>query len=69
MCPYLSRQHRIRFWDKNNHRLLRWKSTASKNGLWIPCLILECIEDDYSTLLNGTDLITRIGSQRETSMS
>jgi len=69
MCPYLSRQHRIRFRDNNNHRLLLWKSTASKNSLWIPFLILECIEDDYSTLLNGPDLITRIGSQRETSKS
>jgi len=69
MCPYVSRQHRIRFRDNNNHHLLQWKSTASKNSLWISFLILECIEDDYSTLLNGPDLITRIGRQRETSMS
>ena len=69
MCPHLSRQHRIRFWDNDNHRLLRWKLMASKNGLGIPFSILECIEDDYSTLLNGPDLISRIGSQRKTSMS
>jgi len=50
MCPYLSRQHSIRFRDNNNHHLLRWKWTASKNGRWIPFLILQCIEDDYSTL-------------------
>ena len=42
---------------------------ASKNGLYIPFLILECIEDDYSTLLNGPDLIVRIGSQQEKSTS
>jgi len=69
ICPYLRRQHRIRFRDNNNHRLLQWKSTASKNGLSIPFLILKCIEDNYSSLLNGPDLITRIGSQRETSTS
>jgi len=69
MCPYLSRQHRIRFRDNNNHCLLQWKSTASKNGSWIPFLILECIEDDSTTLSNGPDLITRIGSQQETSTS
>jgi len=50
MCPYWSRQHRIRFRNNNNHRLLQWKSTVSKNGLWIPFVIIECIEDDYSTL-------------------
>ena len=69
MCPYLSQQHRIRFQDNNHHHLLRWKSMGSKNGLWIPFSILECIEDDYSTLLNGPDLITRIGSQRKMSTS
>jgi len=69
MCPYLSRQHRIRFRDNDNHCLLRWKSTGSKNGLWIPFSILKCIEDDYSTLLNGPGLITRIGSQQKTSTS
>jgi len=68
-CPYVSWQHRIRFRDNNNHRLLLWKSTASKYGLWIPFFILEYIEDDYNTLLNRLDLITRIGSQRETSTS
>jgi len=69
MCSYLSQQRRIRFWDNDNHRLLRWKSTGSKNGLWIPFSILVCIEDDYSTLLNGLGRISRIGSQQKTSMS
>jgi len=39
---------------------------VSKNGLWIQFSLLECIEDDYSTLLNGANLITRIGSQWKT---
>jgi len=69
MCPYLSWQYRIRFRNNDNHCLLRWKSTGCKNDLWIPFSILECIEDDYSTLLNGPGLITRIGSQRKTLMS
>jgi len=55
MCPHLSRQHRIRFWDNDNHRLLRWKLMASKNGLGIPFSILEFIDDDFSNLLNGPD--------------
>jgi len=31
---------------------------GSKNGLSNPFSILECVEDDYSTLGNGPDLIT-----------
>jgi len=69
MYSNLNLQHRICFRDNDNHCLLRWKLMGSKNGLWIPFSILECIEDDYSTLLNGLGLITRIGSQRKMSTS
>jgi len=63
MCPYLSQQHRIHFRDKDKCRHPQWKSMARKNGSWTPSSIRGCTDDNCSTLSNGPDSITRIGSQ------